>query len=52
MLASQLSAVECLKVSLYGVFVMQKPVLISVPVPVISTVPPKVTWEFRTIFIP
>ena len=47
LLASQLSAVECLKISLYGVFVMQKPVLISVPVPVLSTVSPKVTWSLE-----
>ena len=26
---------------------MQKPVLISVPVPVVSTVPPKVSWSFE-----
>ena len=37
---SQLSAIEC-----QGIFVMQKPVLISVPV--ISTVPPKVSWSFE-----
>ena len=26
---------------------MQKPVLVSVPVPVVSTVPPKVAWSFE-----
>ena len=26
---------------------MQKPVLVSVPVPVFSTVPPKVSWGFE-----
>ena len=26
---------------------MQKPVLVSVPVPVVSTVPPKVAWRFE-----
>ena len=31
---------------------MQKPVFMSVPVPVVSTVPPMVSWEFRIIFIP
>ena len=33
--------------SSYGVFVMQKPVLVSVPVPVVSTVPPKVAWSLE-----
>ena len=45
LLASQLSALGCQNISSYGVFVMQKPVLVSVPV--VSTVPPKVVWSFE-----
>ena len=35
------------KINSYGVFVMQKSVLVLVPVPVVSTVPLKVAWSFE-----
>ena len=50
MMALQLSILECQKISLYGIFVMQKPVLVSVSVPVVSTVSPNVAWISNYIF--
>ena len=45
LLASQLSAIKCQNISSNGIFVMQKPVLVSVPV--VSTVPSTVALSFE-----